>query len=698
MFDDAPWILERAFDYWQDGRVESVERIAPSLFHARVAGNETGFYDVDVRVDDSGCVMSSACTCPYHATPYCKHVGAVLYELRLRLSDDHEPDATDNTDTNDTRRRTHVPSYVLDGVLKRIEQEKRDADGSNILFFWSNRCIEYANHLTREGTSETLIPTREAGRMMLGPMDAYHRRHGIHHHDDAIPFEHDGMPYPDDPTLDEALAGFHTVVDNALHSTDWENACLNLAVAAEALAAFTNSVEDERHELSNENDLLSSEIRCYMENVARYADSATASIALGEIAKAAYTPDIQFYDPVNAAMLLASAAAFARHDDKTMWSYDVVDTALERFSERHDADLPHEALLPSRHVLRRYMLMVAYDVRRLAGDDEGCDTLRREHPDHAPLALMRVVTLLDARQYREARDAAETFLATVTDRDQADAYIMRNGLVPGLLPHGWRTILECCAEGMDDAARLTDLYRGYIVAGNDKGDVAYVNRLRRLLRAGDATDMDDSTSTDDTTDARWHDEARRLARRCARNVAERITSQPEMTTVDDGIRTIRRSSWRNPAYEKLIVDERLTDDALTYCVTIAYPPLPLLKTMAIGHPDKARETILETLPQSALSEDDIAQIARTGEVPAGTPNRAANRMDDRKARGIGNRRAVSGARRMSATRGTYRQILKQLRRYAAVFGETEARRIAGLIADRYPNRPALHEELRPFLD
>ncbi|WP_055426509.1 hypothetical protein [Bifidobacterium aesculapii] len=565
-----------------------------------------------------------------------------------------------------------TPTHVLDAILNRIEAEKRDADGRNVLFFWSNRCIEYADYLTHTGMPEPLLPAQEAERMILGPMDAYHRAHGIHHHDGPS-----GI-MPGAPTLDEALSGLRTVVDNALHSTDWERACRNLAVCAAALAAFTNSVEDERHELSNENDMLVSEIRCYMENVARYADSATASIALDEIVKAAYEPDIQFYDPVNAAMLLASATAFARHDDKTIWAYDVIDTALERFGERHDADLPHEVLVASRRVLRRYMLMVAYDGRRLAGDDAGCAALWREHPDEAPLALMRVVTLLDARAFREARDATESFLRTVTDRSQADAYIMHNGLLPEALPHGWRTILECCAEGSGDVVHLAELYRGYIVDGNDKRDAAYVNRLRRLLRSCGESD------------ASWHDETMRLARRCAMDITERITSRSETTATYGGRATERSSSWRNPAYEKLIVDERLTDDAVTYCAAITHPSLPLLKTLAIGHPDKARETILNAMPQGALSEDDIALVLHAG--TADSPGQCGDGYATQTNAPHTNT-LRSNAPRLNTTRATYRRIAKQLQRYADVFDDISARRIADLIIRRHPNRPALREEL-----
>ena len=72
----------------------------------------------------------------------------------------------------------------------------------------------------------------------------------------------------------------------------------------------------------------------------------------------------------------------------------------------------------------------------------------------------------------------------------------------------------------------------------------------------------------------WHDVAIELAKDCVRNIIDRIKYQPEMTTKGG---TQRHNSWRNPAYEKLIVDERLSDAALTYCPIVDYPPLPLLR-------------------------------------------------------------------------------------------------------------------------
>lgn len=50
MFEGTPLILERATDYWESGRVSSVQEIAPQLYHSRVAGSDDDCYDVDIRL------------------------------------------------------------------------------------------------------------------------------------------------------------------------------------------------------------------------------------------------------------------------------------------------------------------------------------------------------------------------------------------------------------------------------------------------------------------------------------------------------------------------------------------------------------------------------------------------------------------------------------------------------------------------
>lgn len=146
MFEGTPLILERATDYWESGRVSSVQEIAPQLYNAQVSGSADDYYDVDIRLgkdahgentneantddqattssnsdhesttdDNSIRIQSAACTCPYQRTPYCKHIGAVLYELRKQLIGAHGNHHNDYT-ANAHDGVIALPRTVLDPI------------------------------------------------------------------------------------------------------------------------------------------------------------------------------------------------------------------------------------------------------------------------------------------------------------------------------------------------------------------------------------------------------------------------------------------------------------------------------------------------------------------------------------------------------------------------------------------------------
>lgn len=48
---------------------------------------------------------------------------------------------------------------------------------------------------------------------------------------------------------------------------------------------------------------------------------------------------------------------------------------------------------------------------------------------------------------RSAYMLAQDFLLSSRDMEDVDIDARHNGLLPDLLPHGWHTIMECCAEG-----------------------------------------------------------------------------------------------------------------------------------------------------------------------------------------------------------------------------------------------------------
>lgn len=77
-------------------------------------------------------------------------------------------------------------------------------------------------------------------------------------------------------------------------------------------------------------DDLAMRVRCYMENVAEFADSSTAGKALNTIAQAANDKDMRQCEPLNSMLLISSALAFAQYDDKRIWAYDVIENAITR--------------------------------------------------------------------------------------------------------------------------------------------------------------------------------------------------------------------------------------------------------------------------------------------------------------------------------------------------------------------------------
>lgn len=74
-----PKILNRGNDYFSRGAVRNLLKISQSRWQADVAGVDD--YRVEITVEDRE-IVDWYCTCPYDWGPICKHVVAVLYEIR----------------------------------------------------------------------------------------------------------------------------------------------------------------------------------------------------------------------------------------------------------------------------------------------------------------------------------------------------------------------------------------------------------------------------------------------------------------------------------------------------------------------------------------------------------------------------------------------------------------------------------------
>lgn len=71
-------ILKRGRDYYKQGLVESLDRLTDTRWQAEVDGTYT--YTVTIDIDSTGIILARHCDCPFEGD--CKHIAAVLYELK----------------------------------------------------------------------------------------------------------------------------------------------------------------------------------------------------------------------------------------------------------------------------------------------------------------------------------------------------------------------------------------------------------------------------------------------------------------------------------------------------------------------------------------------------------------------------------------------------------------------------------------
>ncbi|MGG1552979.1 SWIM zinc finger family protein [Paenibacillus ferrarius] len=79
----APVILERGEAYREEGRIQYLEEESPGVYEAEVDGSDD--YYIEIHLESTDEVVFTSCDCPFDG-PICKHVAAVLLELREELA------------------------------------------------------------------------------------------------------------------------------------------------------------------------------------------------------------------------------------------------------------------------------------------------------------------------------------------------------------------------------------------------------------------------------------------------------------------------------------------------------------------------------------------------------------------------------------------------------------------------------------
>ncbi|CDX03604.1 hypothetical protein DesLBE_1384 [Desulfitobacterium sp. LBE] len=81
-------ILERGYQYYQDGHIRSLKETEAGLYQAEVEGNAR--YRIYVELAEDNTILASECDCPYDLGEFCKHEAAVYFALRERKSEVQE--------------------------------------------------------------------------------------------------------------------------------------------------------------------------------------------------------------------------------------------------------------------------------------------------------------------------------------------------------------------------------------------------------------------------------------------------------------------------------------------------------------------------------------------------------------------------------------------------------------------------------
>lgn len=192
------------------------------------------------------------------------------------------------------------------------------------------------------------------------------------------------------------------------------------------------------------------------------------------------------------------------------------------------------------------------------------------------------------------------------------------------LPHTWMTILEAAYEHLHDAAGLRRLYVYYIAIAQTGPEAVYVQKLR------------------DLSGEHWQEDRDAIVAFMQRH---RFGGRGEAPT--------------NPAYERLLREDGLSDEAWDYCRI------------------KSRDILIRMLDVVALKESNAVRALHYVENVLGDPDSPVFEQN-----------TESGAQR----------VARWIRKVDLVYGYEQAKALAEQTCDMFPRRQLLREALADYLD
>ena len=123
-FEDAvdQKILDRGFDYYENGQISEVEYIGQYEYSFEIIGSE--YYNVYVKLNEDLDLIEHHCECPYDWGPICKHEVAAFYYLKDVEPFDTTPEAPSNFDRLEQQLAQVDKGFLIKAVLDLCKKDK----------------------------------------------------------------------------------------------------------------------------------------------------------------------------------------------------------------------------------------------------------------------------------------------------------------------------------------------------------------------------------------------------------------------------------------------------------------------------------------------------------------------------------------------------------------------------------------------
>ena len=417
LFDST--ILARARGYFNAGRVSSIDHNEP-LLHATVDG--TNLYDVDIRVKGD-VIASVACTCPYEKSPYCKHVGAVLYAIR----EEEKNALSKSPDAEQTKLPRTTYNRVLSYLEKQQDESSKDKQGDLI---------------RKKNANGKVLTLGETHKIITASIKDFDRR-----------------KHPSPFANDDAMQGVYEVTDRAAKMHDAIQAVAVVLVAAELTVDFFATHDDSAGIAGDAFEALLLLLKELNEEIAATKDEAAC---------------LEIFTSINKSFVKEVFDGWYVESNflEACLPLTICQPVRAQFELLLDV-LIHEELLTRPYLAGSSFLRLWYLSMRLNGDPKA-EKFANDHVDDQYFLDIVVQKAFLAHDYTKVKRLIKKQLEELV---RGRYVFYSSDLSSDIFPHGWWTYLEAISEFEEDVGALLDIYQAYVVEGNDS---EYIERIKQL--------------------------------------------------------------------------------------------------------------------------------------------------------------------------------------------------------------------------